>query len=423
MLIVELNEFSREFLEQGANTLNLKNLKYILKLKSSLTESCERIEHHGLDPWVQWVSIHTGKPLKKHGIIRNSDVEKLKFKQFWEILSERGISTGIWGAMNAKRNKAKLCYFFLPDPWNYSELAYPKSLYDLLFLPRYYSKNYTKISKIRILEGILKLLKFFLNPLLIGIVIRNSSNILKYLISDGINNNNLFGIFDLISTEVFIHYKKKFNPEVSLVFLNSLAHFQHHYWNSNKLNKKGKICLEIIDSTLGKLLKEIDNNEPLIILNGLSQKNVKNQGYCIYKQISAKKFLTDFQIKFLEIEQCMTNDGHIKFESIKYLNNAKNILDNVYIKSKRVFFTENISSQKDFILFWQIDFYERVEKNLSFSLFDKNYNFDDYFVLLAERSGSHLPTGEIIYRHFNLPKKIINYQFFDYLLSYLNVEN
>ena len=112
MLIIELNEFNRDLLEKGANTLNLKNLSYILKLNTSTTESIEKIEHHGLDPWVQWVSIHTGKKLETHGIIRNSDVEKLKFKQFWEILGEKGISTGIWGAMNAKKNDSKKCYFF-----------------------------------------------------------------------------------------------------------------------------------------------------------------------------------------------------------------------------------------------------------------------------------------------------------------------
>ena len=112
MLIIELNEFNRDFLEKGANTLNLKNLSYVLKLDSSTTESVEKREHHGLDPWVQWVSIHTGKKLENHGIIRNSDVEKLKFKQFWEILGEKGISTGIWGAMNAKKMIQKGVIFF-----------------------------------------------------------------------------------------------------------------------------------------------------------------------------------------------------------------------------------------------------------------------------------------------------------------------
>jgi len=181
--------------------------------------------------------------------------------------------------------------------------------------------------------------------------------------------------------------------------------------------------LEIVDNILGKLLKNIDNNEPLLILNGLSQKNVKNKGYFIYKQISSESFLNDLKIKFLDIEQCMTNDGHIKFKSAGDLNQAKNILDNVYIKDKRLFFTENISAKNNYILFWQIDFYGKVEDNSYFYLFDKKYDFFKYFVLLAERTGSHIPTGEIIHRNFFLPEQLKNYELYKYIINYFDENN
>lgn len=422
MLIVELNEFNRSFLEKGANSLNLENLKYILTLNSSKTYSPEQQEHHGLDPWVQWVSIHTGKTLKQHKIIRNCDIKKLKFKQFWEILSEEGISTGIWGPMNAKKNDSKLCLFFLPDPWNYGELAFPKSLNNFLYLPRYYSKNYTKTSKVKFIFGIIRLIKFLINPPLMFGVLGNFFKVIKYISIDGINNNNLFGIFDLISTEVFLHYKEKFNPELSLIFLNSLAHFQHHYWEKNLINKKAQISLEILDLILGKLLKKIGNKEPLIILNGLSQKNIKDEGYFIYKQISAEQFLDDLKVKYTSVEQFMTNDGQIKFKTKKDLERAKYILDNVFIENKKLFYTENISQNETPILFWQIDFYEKIKKDSYFSFLNKKYSFYQYFVLLAERSGSHIPNGEIIYRYFNLPKLIKNNDFFYYLLSHFKLD-
>ena len=35
-------------------------------------------EHHGLDPWVQWVSIHTGKPSSEHKILELGKVSELK---------------------------------------------------------------------------------------------------------------------------------------------------------------------------------------------------------------------------------------------------------------------------------------------------------------------------------------------------------
>ena len=86
-----------------------KNILKLLDFKSSQTISMDEIEHHGLDPWVQWVSIHTGVPHKEHKITHLADISKLAFPQIWEKIGDLGLSSGIWGAMNASLNKAKGC--------------------------------------------------------------------------------------------------------------------------------------------------------------------------------------------------------------------------------------------------------------------------------------------------------------------------
>ena len=58
-----------------ANTHKLKNILKLLDFKSSQTISMDEIEHHGLDPWVQWVSIHTGVPHKEHKITFSRYIE------------------------------------------------------------------------------------------------------------------------------------------------------------------------------------------------------------------------------------------------------------------------------------------------------------------------------------------------------------
>ena len=70
MLIIELNEFDPVFLREEAKKLNLQNILYFLNLNHSETFTNEKKEHQGLDPWVQWVSIHTGKPLSQHKVKR-----------------------------------------------------------------------------------------------------------------------------------------------------------------------------------------------------------------------------------------------------------------------------------------------------------------------------------------------------------------
>ena len=108
-------------------------------MQKSETISLDKNEHFGLDPWVQWVSIHTGYPHEIHQIDHLADVKNLKYPQIWETLGEKGFSSGIWSAMNSSKNNAKGCCFFLPDPWTYYENASPEKINDFLALPRYFS--------------------------------------------------------------------------------------------------------------------------------------------------------------------------------------------------------------------------------------------------------------------------------------------
>ena len=102
MLIIELNEFDPNYLKKVSKELNLENIQKIFKLKHSNTFTDEEDEHQGLDPWVQWVSIHSGKPYKEHQISRLSETQKQDFKQIWNVAGEnKNYSCGIWGVMNA----------------------------------------------------------------------------------------------------------------------------------------------------------------------------------------------------------------------------------------------------------------------------------------------------------------------------------
>jgi hypothetical protein len=148
MLLVELNEFNKDLLKSAAESLKLKNIQKILALTEFHTITDDTYDSGYLEPWVQWVSVHTGTPSAKHQIKHLGDVPNVTEPQIWERLSEKGVTCGVWGAMNASRNAARNCLFFLPDPWTFTELGYPEPLNQLLDLPRYISKNYlnTRVS-------------------------------------------------------------------------------------------------------------------------------------------------------------------------------------------------------------------------------------------------------------------------------------
>ena len=75
-IISKLINFIRK---KGVKKLGLENIDKILKFKHSKTFSDDNLEGQGLDPWVQWVSIHTGKPSSIHNVLRIGDIPKLEF--------------------------------------------------------------------------------------------------------------------------------------------------------------------------------------------------------------------------------------------------------------------------------------------------------------------------------------------------------
>jgi hypothetical protein len=125
MILLEINEFNPQLMDRASDAMQGKNLKRLLSLHHSSTLADETHERFGLDPWVQWVSIHTGVPATKHKVAHLGDVPNLGFPQIWEDLSSLGFRSGVWGAMNASKSNCDKCDFFFPDPWTFSEQAYP----------------------------------------------------------------------------------------------------------------------------------------------------------------------------------------------------------------------------------------------------------------------------------------------------------
>lgn len=146
MLLIELNEFNRELLQNIATRHGLKHLQRVLGRSRASTFTSDEYDTGFLEPWVQWVSVHTGVPSSRHRVKNLGDVPNLVEDQIWERWSKRGLSSVVWGVMNGNRRNAAACRVFVPDPWTFSEDAWPAEYQGLIGLPRCLAKNYLDFS-------------------------------------------------------------------------------------------------------------------------------------------------------------------------------------------------------------------------------------------------------------------------------------
>lgn len=397
LMLVELNEFSTDLFKRAVKEVSLPNVERLLALREYKSTTDDKVEHRGLDPWVQWVSVHTGVPSSEHHVIHLGDAPaKLGFKQIWEKLSEVGVSSGIWGAMNATKGAAERCKFFLPDPWTFSEPAYPEKINDLLALPRYYSKNYLDVSRWTFFVATLRLVKYVLSSGAIGRLFGTIPLVMGHVLRHGVNNAALFSLFDLFSTILFLQKKREFNPDFSLIFLNSIAHLQHHKWRvDNGLPSDVVFGLRVIDRVLGMLFSARGQGEELIVMNALTQKNIANdQPRICYRQINPERFLQAVGIGFLSVEQLMTNDAHVFFASQQDRDQAAQILGAVKFQGEGFFHIE-LSKENSCKLFYQVDFWDEVIGDASLLINGRALVFSDHFEAIVARTGAHVQDGNI----------------------------
>ena len=423
LLFLELNEFNRELLEKGSSVLGLKGIQKLLSLPKVDTITDDTYESDFLEPWAQWVSVHTGVPASLHQIKHLGDVPTLERKQLWEALSEVGVSSMVWGAMNASRKEAMHCKVFFPDPWTFSERAYPDEWSPLLELLRYASKNYLNHSLWKMMRPAKEVLSLFKKYGQIGAVVQETPKLLWSLCRFRKEHFPLICLLDYLSTNLFLKIRKREDPHFSLLFLNSLAHLQHHHWHDfdYRNNERLKMGLKYIDRCLLHLFDSLEKGDLFLVANALSQKNThEEKPWILYRQKDHLSFLRAIGIENCKVEAHMTHDAHLFFPNVFQLQEAKKVLETVKVEGQRLFFIESYD-QEQLKLFYRICFTDPLGLKASFEVDGKTGSFFQFFHAIVQRTGKHIPNGTL-YGNFDLcaffqKKTIYNHEIFQGIIN------
>jgi len=414
MLLMELNEYNSDLLRQLAARKRLRNLETVFNWRCTKTTTDDAYDSGFLEPWVQWVSVHTGTPASKHQIQHLGDVPGLSEEQLWERWSDNGRRSVVWGVMNGNRRNAKHCDVFIPDPWTFSEPAYPKKYQPLIELPRYLSKNYLEFSKRRVL---LSGISFFGSlPALVRLT--DLADAFKLLVRGmtkfGTAHVTFITFFEYLSAMAFLRAVEKYDPDDAIIFLNMFAHVQHHYW----AQPSGEECPQLefvataIDEIFGKILERAPKAllDDICVLNALSQKCTHDEpAWILHRPKHPEKFIEYLGLNPVRVEPLMTHDAHLKFTSPEEADDACRQLSGVRINGKPMFFVE-ISEYDPTLVFYRLDFYDPVDETTEFIHGNRNSRFNDHFVSIVKRTGKHIQTGEVIFNHRDVPTSIYNHE-------------
>lgn len=335
LLFIELNEVNFEYLEHFAQRGALPNFARFLG-RHGYAETTSEQQYDHLEPWIQWVTAHTGKSFSEHQVFRLGDIVDADIEQIWEELERDGLKVGAISPMNAK-NRLKNPAFFVPDPWTSTDIvAAPvvRRLYEAV------TQAVNDNSQSRIAA------RSLMNLAIGGALTASPRNYAKYLqyVSKARGRPWFKAIFlDQLLSDLFIKSVKKHETHFATLFLNAAAHIQHHYMFSSAayqgemrnpewyVGKSEDPLLDVYaayDQILGRVVEEFPSTR-IMIATGLHQ--VPHATVTYYWRIrDHANYLRKIGVPFISVEPRMSRDFLVTCASSDEASRAAAVLESAF---------------------------------------------------------------------------------------------
>ena len=409
-ILLGLNELNFDYIKFYISQGLLPNFKKIFNIQPPIETTSEN-EYRLLEPWVQWVTIHTGKTFDEHKVFRLGDIiNNPELSQVFEELENEGLSVGAISPFNAD-NRLNNPAFFVPDPWTKTEASgnwIVKSLYQAV----HQSVNDNAKSKLNF-----KTIFSLGLGLLLYVPLSRWSHYLKAFFNLKKPGFKAL-ILDSLLADVHLTLWKKNKPDFSNLFLNSGAHIQHHYLFNSKaylgnIKNPEWYCpkdydpliqiLSEYDKQIEKLLKL--KNIKIIVATGLHQQ--PHEHLTFYWRLKEHvKFAEMIGVEnFSEILPRMSRDFLVKFNNELDAVNAEKLLNSLYTSKDdiKIFEVDNRGAS----LFVELVYPNDIEDNDSIYSKESNLKlekFKFYLSFVAIKNGEHNGIGYVT-SNFDLKQK------------------
>jgi len=230
VIVLELNELSPTLIDRLIARGELPNFARLrAQSLEAVTDAAEPALN--LEPWIQWVTIHTGLSYAQHGVFNLDDGPKLDAPRVWDVISEAGEPVWVCGSMNAAAPRAGLNGWFMPDPWSSAVKPYPER--DLSpfcrFVQAYVREHDRPTAPLSAADHA----RFAAFMVANGLSARTVRDTVRQLVGEVGRKDSRWrraAILDRLQWDLFRAQYRRLQPTFATFFANSTAHFQHYHW-------------------------------------------------------------------------------------------------------------------------------------------------------------------------------------------------
>jgi hypothetical protein len=410
LILVEFNELSPVLMDKFIAAGKLPNFAR-LRGESDVYLTDAQEEQEYLEPWIQWVTVHSGLTHAEHGITYLDEGHKLTRKNLWDLLSDAGKRVLVCGSMNIDYAKP-LTGWVIPDPWATTVEPYPVE--ELRPYHRFVSANvqeYTRenlaLSRREQAEFLAFMVRHGLSPATVTAIIRQ---LMRERSSDVQWQRAV--LLDKLQYDVFSSYWKRGRPDFATFFLNSTAHYQHVYWRNMEPEHftvkpaAGEQAVyqdailygyEQMDQIVGRLLGLAGADTTLMFATSLSQQPCltyeETGGKTLYRPTDFGAFVETVGVSgAVDVAPVMAEEFHIRFDTEAMASAAESQLSRLRYGDSPVLGVRRQGTD----LMCGCRIWERVEPDavLRIEGDERTIPFHDLFYRVdIVKSGMHHPDG------------------------------
>lgn len=400
LILLEINEINFDIVKEyiNADSSLFPALQQLMAGRVINTKA--ELAYDEIEPWIQWVSVHTGKSYQEHGVFRLGDIVGSHADQIYEQLEEQGFKVGCISPMNAE-NRLNSPSYFIPDPWTNTKSDgswWSRKLHQAI-AQAVNDNAQAKIERKNIIILFLGLIRFA-RPV-------NYGKYFQLLLGARRAPWNKALFLDLFLHDLHIRLLGSCRPDFSSLFLNAGAHIQHHYF-LNAQPVKGRLSignpgwyvpsgkdpvremLALYDVIVGDYLK-MKNIMELIIATGLSQQPYDRLKY-YYRLRDHQQFLSFLEVDYLSVHPRMTRDFLVDFVDKFSMEKALERLRSIYIDQDGLPLFGEIE-ERGLSAFVTLTYPNEIASTSTFVFKDHKISLSQHVAFVALKNGMHNSKG------------------------------
>jgi arylsulfatase A-like enzyme len=280
VLLLELNEITWTLIDPMIRRGRLPNLARMRREGAwGSPVALEKPPH--LDPWITWVTMHTGVDRSIHGAsVLEQDARTIRAKRSWDYVLEAGKSVGVFGSISAYPPRP-VAGFMVPGPFAPGSETYPEYLRPVQELNRRYTQVHNQIVQDK---NALAMARQAFEVFRLGLSAATAGRILQQLCLERLRPHlrwKRVGLQPLVNYDVFATLYRRYRPDFATWHTNHAAHYMHRYWRAmddsrfpvsaspeEKIKYGGAVeyGYDLCDEVLGRFLDLCDDHETVVVV-------------------------------------------------------------------------------------------------------------------------------------------------------------